>query len=924
MKIFRLLIIFSLILCFAFLLGSCDNSDALPRPENPQIEPTSLTLSWKKVNDARMYLIHIDPEDGESWEVSASKNSYSLVQLEKGTYTIKIKAVSKDDDKQDSPWSVEVPFIREAEPGFVMTLINNGTEYEITNKGSATGDIVIPDTYRSKPVTAIADRAFFNKSDVTSVKLGANVKTIGNFAFGNCSYLTSIEFSDSLISIGENAFASCRLLDGKLVFPDSLETISASAFSYCANLSSLEFGCGLSSIGKNAFTDCTGLVSLKLPDGLATVGEYAFAACSSLSSIDFGETVETIGEYAFAADTALTSVSLPDSVTVIGIGAFENCSALNSVDLGDGLVSVDRTSFDGTAIKENTDSNEFYVDGWFIALKDTSANYVNLSTDTYGIADYAFYANTNLSSVILPDSVKIIGNCAFASMSISSVVIGSGVETIGEKAFMACSNLSNVILGSYDFSTGKMVASHLKNIGNYAFRNCISLESIDIPDSVEVIGTYAFNGAGLTLYAESGVVYADNWAVGYTEELAGNVIIRSNTVGIANYAFYQCIGMNSVEIPGSVKRIGRAAFYDCSELYYITLPDNLEVIEDYTFYGCHSLKLKTLPLMLKSIGRSAFYKCGTSYALDDEDTPDDTLIIPAGVEYIGDYAFYKCGQEAMLGVGEDYPARGIDIIIIGDNVKSIGKNAFYGFVTLKKVVIGSSVTDIGEKAFYKCEMLEEVIFGSSVKTIGEKAFYRCTSLGSIALPDSLITIGNYAFYKCEGLSSPDLGHGVTTIGTSAFYGCSGITTLTLPKSVVTIGTQAFRNCTALTSVVLSGDIAEVMDHAFYGCSSLTVYTDLTEAKSEWADRWNSSYRPIVWGCNISEENDYVVSLNKTEDTVLNRNSLNTISDPIRDGYTFGGWGSNSSTTNASYTSDTLTEATNGKTFYAIWIENVEQ
>ena len=466
MKIFRLLIIFSLILCFSLLLGSCDNPDALSRPENLQIEPTTLTLSWKKVIDARMYIVSIMPAEGEAWEITASKNSCSLVNLDKGTYTIKVKASSKESDDLDSPWSKEITFIREAEPGLVMTLINNGTEYEVTNKGSATGDIVIPDTYRSKPVTAIAERAFFNKSDVTSVKLGENVKTIGNFAFGNCSYLTSIDFSESLVSIGENAFASCRLLDGELVFPNSLETISASAFSYCAQLTSLKFGSNLMSIGKNAFTDCTGIVSVELPNGLMTVGEYAFAACTSLSSIDFGETVQNIGEYAFAANSALTEISIPDSVTVIGIGAFENCSALNKVELGDGLVSVDRTSFDGTAIKENSETNEFYVDRWFIALKDTSSTYVDLKTDTYGIADYAFYANTNLNSVILPDSVKIIGNCAFASMAINSVVIGSGVETIGEKAFMACQNLSNVILGSYDFGTGKIVDSSLKNIGN--------------------------------------------------------------------------------------------------------------------------------------------------------------------------------------------------------------------------------------------------------------------------------------------------------------------------------------------------------------------------------------------------------------------------------------------------------------------------
>ena len=223
------------------------------------------------------------------------------------------------------------------------------------------------------------------------------------------------------------------------------------------------------------------------------------------------------------------------------------------------------------------------------------------------------------------------------------------------------------------------------------------------------------------------------------------------------------------------------------------------------------------------------------------------------------------------------------------------------------------MTHIGEKAFNKCEALEEVVFGDSVEIIGDRSFYKCASLTSLTLPDSLDSIGDYAFYKCEALATLNLGGGIASIGNSAFYGCSAIEAVSFPRSLTHIGKQAFRNCTALTSVVLSGSVTEVMDHAFYGCSALTVYTELTKAGEDWSGRWNSSYRPVIWGCNISEEGDYVVSLTKEKNTVLNRNASNTVSNPTRAGYTFGGWGTNSTANAAAYTSETLADATNGRT-----------
>ena len=623
---------------------------------------------------------------------------------------------------------------------------------------------------------------------------------------------------------------------------------------------------------------------------------------------------------------ALTSVTLPESVSTIGEGAFLNCAALSDVTLGGGIRVIDAGAFQGTALWENATANEVYVSGWLLGLKDTTATTVTFREDTIGIANYAFYRNAKLTDIILPNSVIYIGEAAFAASKINNVVIGSGVESIGEQAFSGCQGLSTVILGSYNFDTGSIEESNLVTIGSYAFRECSSLLNIEIPKTVKQIGTYAFRDAGMYKINKDGVVYAGNWLVDFTAELSGDVEVARDTVGIADYAFYQCSGITSVTVPGTVKVIGRAAFYKCQQLRSVTLPETLQVIDDYTFYHCDRLKLFALPSMLKVIGRSAFYKCGSLYEEGDEDTDSDTLTIPVGVEIIGDYAFYGCGQEikADLEAEEDTIIKGVDTVILGDGVKHIGAYAFYHFVSLKQVIFGESVETVGEKAFYKCTSLEKVEFGSKLMTIGDKAFYRCEALTSVKLPDTTKTIGNYAFYRCEALEELVIGRSVERIGEFAFYACAGVKQLYLPATVQSIGRQAFRNCKGLTSVIVSDNIEKMDAHVFYGCSSLTIYVEPTEAKESWHAHWNSSYRPVVWGCTLSEDNDYVVSFEKNAYSVSNRHATNVISAPERSGYTFLGWHTNSSAAQGAYTAESLQDAPDGRRLYAIWAENLAE
>jgi uncharacterized repeat protein (TIGR02543 family) len=122
-------------------------------------------------------------------------------------------------------------------------------------------------------------------------------------------------------------------------------------------------------------------------------------------------------------------------------------------------------------------------------------------------------------------------------------------------------------------------------------------------------------------------------------------------------------------------------------------------------------------------------------------------------------------------------------------------------------------------------------------------------------------------------------------------------------------------------VVLGNNIATLGKHVFYGCDNLTVFAEPSAALQGWDAFWNSSYRPVLWGCALSEDKDYVISFVKTADNVVNKNQSNVFSAPVRSGYTFVGWNTSSSATDATYTMGNFAEIADGRKLYAIWTES---
>ena len=433
---------------------------------------------------------------------------------------------------------------------------------------------------------------------------------------------------------------------------------------------------------------------------------------------------------------------------------------------------------------------------------------------------------------IIPDSVTSIGEVAFCNCTkLISVTIGNSVTNIGEFAFSLCSCLTSI-----------KIPNSVTNIGDKAFYGCSSLTSVTIPKSVTCIGLGAFYDCySLTsVTLNSSAIVSKNYATplinGFGikdifDTFVTEFIIGHEITSIGDYAFYDCSSLISVTIPNSVTNIEKDAFSCCKVKYInfigtlenwcnkawepslissqykllingvfqenVKIPNNVTSIGSWAFSSCISLASMTIGNSVTSIEDHAFFGCSSL----------TSVTIPNSVTSIGDDAFRYCSS--------------LTSVTIPNSVTSIGSGAFYNCSGLTSVTIPNSVTSIGSWAFYGCISLASVTIPNSVTSIGRYAFEKCISLTSVTIPNSVTSIGRYAFSGCSNLTSVTISNSVTSIGESAFSGCSNLTSVTIPNSVISIGSYAFSGCSGLTSVTIPNSVTSIGWGAFANCSGLT-------------------------------------------------------------------------------------------------------
>lgn len=950
----KLKFLFGIILAFCLLLPVGCGKSALAAPESLYIDSDELVLYWSADPDVRSYTVEI-ASDGNRTTESTYRSYFSLSDLAEGDYEIRVRAVGGNNGDTVSPWSETVEFHREHELGILYSLINNNTAYEIRGVGTASGALEIDGTYRGKPVTRIANTAFRASKKIESVVIPQGVTYIGSSAFYNCTNLVSVQLPDSVEYIGDSAFQHCGSLT-QINIPASLKTISPYMFAYCRALESIDLGENVEAIEKSAFNSCSSLRALDVPDSVTRIDAYAFAENDELEEVTFGANLETIGNYAFSGNSALCQLSfrdlnvemtfgtgvfmqcsalkevvLPEGLTSIGVASFSQDEALESVHIPSSVTEVCRSAFNETALYrnqtvENGDNDGLiYADHWLVdatqELKSTvtrlgevnsNGPYAFFREDTVGIADQAFLyrivhenedgtstsetvACENLTRITFPSTLKYIGEYAFFNANQLTRVWATAensLVSVGYGAFSYCERLDNV-----QFANG------LKTIEKHAFLGCSSLDNNPnnpdalVPATVTRIGEYAFYGTALweSYQITDSVVYAGRWVVGYRSgEMYQSIVeLRDNTVGIADYAFYDCTELQNLIGLNKASVIGKGAFAGCTNLSAASLNINLTEIRDFTFYNCESIFSVTLPTMLRSVGQYSFYNCNGFVELNFLDT---------NVTEIGDGAFRGCSR--------------VKKITFGGNLERIGDYAFYGCTTLPAIELPDSVVTVGERAFGSCSGLETLDLGAGLTEIGDYAFENCTALKVVEIPASVKRVGDYAFLGGSAIETLTLQEGVEEIGSYAFYGLKMLRNVTLPESVRTVGTFAFSGCTRLYSVLLRGQPTIIGDNAFYGCSHLTVYAATEGAFEGWSGSWNSSYRPVVRGCTLSDDGGYVVSVAVGEIV----HAQNGLSAPYRAGFTFVGWSAERGAQTAEYSSDDLIDLPSGMVLFSVWKE----
>lgn len=728
---------------------------------------------------------------------------------------------------------------------------------------------------------------FSQCTNLSSVTLNNNQQYIYPYMFQECESLKEINLPTSCFYIGHHAFYRSGLESIDL---SNVNQIYAQAFEECTNLKTVKFNETTPSmtISEYAFRR-SGLESVVIPDNFKTLGNSLFAECSKLKQVKIGSGLTSIPTSCFYG-TSIITITIPSNITYIGGSAFQNCYKLKEVVNLSSLNITKGSTYNGYVgyyasniyTSEGTSNIAYTDDGYvFLVNEGTAALIAYLGDESalvlpdsfelndttyneYEIDEKAFVNSSNITSVVIPNSVTKIGDNAFENCpNLETVTIGNNVTYIGTYAFKSCTGLTSITFGN-----------NVKTIDGYALQGCLSLVNVTLSDSIERIGSYCFSGcSNLTTITFGASFEAIGQCAFFECKKLDNLVFNDKLTELGTSAFNGCTGITTIDF-NKVTTIGEKAFYGCTGLENLVLGSYITSIGKSSFENCTKLKTITFDDSLTSIGEKAFYNCSLI----------ETLEFNTNLYSIGDYAFGRLYKLTTINfntglheIGSDaFVNSGLEEITL-PNIEVLGSDIFYASSSLKKITFADGLKVIPAGVCQSCSKLTDVVIPEGVEVIGNEAFRACSSLVKITLPDSLLSIGDNAFYYCSILKEIEIGDNskLVTISKRAFM-YTIIPSINLPNTVTKIGDEAFRACTYLKSFTIPENVTTFGTGIFSECSNLESVT--INSKSTGIDMFNNCNKlaTVVFGNNNESINENTFKNIQTLTTVTFSSNLKEI------------------------------------------------